>query len=180
MNKHQTAVAAEAFAAGVFAQAGYSVFVQYGANQPGYDLLVSDAGKTMHVSVKGSTDGWWFLTAKDKNGTYQQALDNWIDGNSGFVFCLVQFSSVKAGEMPRIYFATGEEIGQELKTHWYGELSLSLAEYRAPTRGKNKGKVIKIPASWRLTEDRIRELMEKKAEPAAGLYSPEDGRKSQR
>ena len=66
MNKHQTAVAAEAFAAGVFAQAGLSVFVQYGANQPGYDLLVSDEAMTLHVSVKGSADGSWFLTAKDK------------------------------------------------------------------------------------------------------------------
>jgi hypothetical protein len=34
-------VAAEAFAAGMFAQAGYDVSVQYGANQPEYDLLVS-------------------------------------------------------------------------------------------------------------------------------------------
>lgn len=81
----------------------------------------------------------------------------------GYVFCLVQFSDVKVGEIPRIYLATGEEIGEELKTHWFGELALSLAEYRAPTRGKNKGKTITIPADWRLTEDRVRVLIETKA-----------------
>jgi hypothetical protein len=74
MNRHQTAVAAEAFAAGVFAQAGYSVFVQYGANQPGYDLaVISDDRKAMQVSVKGSTDGWWLLTAKEKGKTSSSA-----------------------------------------------------------------------------------------------------------
>lgn len=45
MDKHKISVAAEAFSAGVFAQAGYSVFVQYGANQPGYDLVVSNEKK---------------------------------------------------------------------------------------------------------------------------------------
>ena len=159
MNKHQTAVAAEAFTAGAFAQAGYSVFVQYGANQPGYDLIVSNADTTMHVSVKGSTNGEWILTKKDVNGTYGQALDDWILRNGRFVFCLVQFTRVKAGEIPRIYLATGEKIGEELKTHWFGEVCLSLYEQRVPTIGKNKGKTMKLPTAWRLTEDRIRELM---------------------
>ena len=162
MNKHETAVAAEAFAAGLFAQAGYSVFVQYGANQPGYDLVVSESDNSMHVSVKGTTGDWWVLTTKDKHGTYQQALEKWIATNARFVFCLVQFRGVKAGEMPRMYLATGDEIGEELKTHWFGELSLSLAEHYAPTRGKHKGRTINIPKTWQLTQDRIRELMGKK------------------
>ena len=165
MNKHQTAVAAEAFAAGVFAQAGYSVFVQYGANQPGYDLVVSNGGGTIHVSVKGSADGWWVLAVKDSNGTYQQALEEWTARNSTFVFCLVQFDSVKAGDMPRMYLATGREIAEELRTHWFGEVSLSLAEHRAPTRGKNQGRTMTIPPSWRMTEERIREVVQQNAEP---------------
>jgi len=77
MTKHQTAVAAEAFAAGVFAHAGYSVFVQYGANQPGYDLVIcddKDEGRTIRVNVKGSTNGGWLLANKDKNGTWESAL----------------------------------------------------------------------------------------------------------
>ena len=164
MNKHQTAVAAEAFAAGVFAQAGYSVFVQYGANQPGYDLVVCVGAHHMQVSVKGSTDGNWMLTTKDKNGTYQQAHDDWVAKNKGFVFCLVQFCNVEAGKMPRMYLATGQEIAEELKTHWYGELSLSLVEMRAPTQGKNKGKVMKVPEIWTMTQERITSIVQRKIE----------------
>jgi len=156
MNRQQTAVAAEAFAAGVFAQAGYSVFVQYGANQPGYDFaVISDDRKAMQVSVKGSTDGWWLLTAKEKGKTYQQAYEEWIKKNRGLVFCLVQFNGVRAGDMPRMYLATGEEIGQILLTFNFGELNLALTEHYTPTKGKNKGKEMAIPAIWRMTKDRI-------------------------
>ena len=41
MNPYHVKVAAEAFAAGLFAQAGCDVLVQYGADQPKYDLIVS-------------------------------------------------------------------------------------------------------------------------------------------
>ena len=59
MDKHQVGVAAEALAAGVFAQAGYGVFVQYGANQPGFDLVVTkDKRGTYAVSVKGTSNCW--------------------------------------------------------------------------------------------------------------------------
>ncbi|MEK6262412.1 MAG: hypothetical protein AABP62_27760 [Planctomycetota bacterium] len=171
MNRHQTAVAAEAFAAGVFAQAGCSVFVQYGANQPGYDLMVSNGANAMHVSVKGSSNGGWLLTAKDKNGTYQQAFDEWLTRNKDYIFCLVQFydknagGMVKVGTMPTMYLATGDEIGTELKRHWFGkEMSLSLYEHYAPTRGKYKGEVMGMPEAWRMGEERIRALMSKRAE----------------
>jgi len=51
VDKHKISIAAESFVAGVFAQADYSVFVQYGANKPGYDLVVSDDTTPLHVSV---------------------------------------------------------------------------------------------------------------------------------
>ena len=41
MKQFHVAIAAEAFAAGLFAQAGCDVLVQYGANQPHYDLMVT-------------------------------------------------------------------------------------------------------------------------------------------
>ncbi|MDP2367870.1 hypothetical protein [Rhodoferax sp.] len=41
MRQYHVGIAAEAFAAAVFAQSGCDVLVQYGANQPGYDLMVS-------------------------------------------------------------------------------------------------------------------------------------------
>jgi hypothetical protein len=50
-------VAAEAFAAGLFARCGLDVSVQYGANQPEYDLVVVKEDRVLKVSVKGSQDG---------------------------------------------------------------------------------------------------------------------------
>lgn len=167
MNRHQTAVAAEAFAAGVFAQAGYSVFVQYGANQPGYDLMVSNDESTLQVSVKGSNNGGWILAAKEKGKSWQDALDAWIAKNKSFVFCLVQFHKVSAGAMPNMYLATGSEIGIELSHHWFGkEMSSSLYENYVPTKGKYKGETTSLPMEWRMNEQRIREVVESNAIPS--------------
>jgi hypothetical protein len=59
-------IAAEAFAAGLFARCGYDVSVQYGANQPEYDLIVVKGDLMLKVSVKGSQDGGWGLTQNFK------------------------------------------------------------------------------------------------------------------
>jgi hypothetical protein len=47
--KYHVSVAAEAHAAAAFAQAGYEVSVQYGANQPGYDLVVVKRERILKV-----------------------------------------------------------------------------------------------------------------------------------
>ncbi|MDP1797751.1 MAG: hypothetical protein Q8K78_09730 [Planctomycetaceae bacterium] len=161
MNKHQTSVAAEGFAAGVFAHAGYSVFVQYGANQPGYDILVSDdSGCTMRVNVKGSSNGGWMLTSKGKNESHEDARLWWHNRNKSLVFCLVQFQRVEIGQLPRMYLASGDEIATEMMTHWFGnEISLSLWESYSATRGKYKGKHTKLPDSWTMDRDRIEAVM---------------------
>ena len=72
-------IAAEAFAAGLFARFGYNVSVQYGADQPEYDLLVEKEDSVMKVSVKGSQDGrWGLLQSYKKDGnTYYQAAEEW-------------------------------------------------------------------------------------------------------
>jgi hypothetical protein len=44
--------AAEAIAAAQFARLGFNVSVQYGANQPEYDLMVDDGDRTLKISVK--------------------------------------------------------------------------------------------------------------------------------
>jgi hypothetical protein len=62
MTAYQVGVSAEAFAAALFARAGFHVSVQYGANQPGYDLIVEKKKKAYLISVKGSQDGGWGLT----------------------------------------------------------------------------------------------------------------------
>jgi len=55
-------VAAEAIGAALFARSGLDVSVQYGANQPEYDLVVSQGENILKVPVKGSSDGGWGLT----------------------------------------------------------------------------------------------------------------------
>ena len=155
MKKHDVAVAAEAYAAALFAQAGYSVFVQYGANQPGFDLLVSNDNKVIHVSVKGSSDGEWKLASKQAGQTYQLALADWTNQNKNYIFCFVQFRGVKLGEMPRVYLAHGTEVGSHLRTSYYGDITLNLVEHHTPKRGKNAGKTQSIPDDWKMTEERI-------------------------
>jgi hypothetical protein len=52
------ATAAEAMMAAQFAHFGHDASVQYGANQPEYDLTISSPeGRMLKVSVKGSADG---------------------------------------------------------------------------------------------------------------------------
>ena len=165
MNKHQVGVAAEAFAAAVFAQAGLSVFVQYGANQPGYDLIVTyerddDPSflKTIHVSVKGSSNGGWLLKAKQRGATLEQALDSWHQDNQRFIFCFVQFEDVEIGEMPRIYLATAEEVIKCLQTHNFGAMTGTLIEDWTRMSGRYKGQTQQIPKSWKISKDRIHEM----------------------
>ena len=64
MTSYQVGVAAESFVAALLSQSGYDVSVQYGANQPGYDLVAVKPGRTLQVSVKGSQDGGWGLAAQ--------------------------------------------------------------------------------------------------------------------
>src|SRR5437660_1834897 len=72
-------VAAEAFAAGLFARCGLDVSVQYGANQPEYDLVVVKGDKLLKVSVKGSQDGSWGLTQSYlEKANYHGAVDAWL------------------------------------------------------------------------------------------------------
>ena len=79
LSQYHIGVAAEAFAAGLLAHAGCDVSVQYGANQPGYDLIVVKDDKTLRVSVKGSQDGAWGLTQSYiKNADYHGASDIWL------------------------------------------------------------------------------------------------------
>jgi hypothetical protein len=158
MNKHQVSVAAESQTAAVFAQAGYSVFVQYGANQPGYDLAVTDDEKTVLVSVKGSQNGGWILTSKKEDGTYESALAQWKLKNSRYLFCFVQYQDVALGSMPRIYLANGKEVAAHLQTGAWGKINLSLIESKTLTRGTKKGLTQSVPQEWKLSEERIHML----------------------
>ena len=51
LSSWHVATAAEALAAAQFARFGFDVSVQYGANQPEYDLIVADGENILKISV---------------------------------------------------------------------------------------------------------------------------------
>ena len=94
---YHVGVAAEAIVAAQFARLNFDISVQYGANQPGYDLIVSkkEYENPYRISVKGSKDGSWGLAQnfmeKDK-ANYQEAINKWYEKhNKKIIFILVQF-----------------------------------------------------------------------------------------
>lgn len=156
-------VAAEAFAAGMFARCGYDVSVQYGANQPEYDLIIAKGESLLKISVKGSQDGGWGLTQNYKKGLdYHQAADKWLERHkSKTIFCFVQFKDTALIEMPRLYLATPLEVAEALKKSAGGRGDTILAEEH--NWGKNAfaaGTVDKIPENWNFSKGRIEELFE--------------------
>lgn len=104
----QVATAAEAFSAAQFARCGWDVSVQYGANQPEYDLVAVDGDRVLKVSVKGSKDGGWGLTQPLlKEANYHAAADAWLAKHtSKTIFCFVQFKDAAIDALPRMYLAT--------------------------------------------------------------------------
>jgi Holliday junction resolvase-like predicted endonuclease len=105
------ATAAEAIAAAQFARLGFDVSVQYGANQPEYDLMIDNGENTLKISVKGSQDGSWGLSQSELkklgNANYHGAADAWLARHKPrTILCLVQFNGVDLDAMPRIYLAT--------------------------------------------------------------------------
>lgn len=157
MRPYNCGVAAEAFAAGLFAHAGCNVAVQYGANQPEYDLVVTRQGCAIHVSVKGSQDGGWGLIQNHKKGRgYHEAAEAWAASQPRvIVYCLVQFQGVALGECPRAYLATVQEIAAWHKSSRNGLGGTILWENYCYTRGVAKGCIQTIPAEWRFTKERL-------------------------
>lgn len=163
MTSWHVGVSAEAFVAAQFARFGYYVFVQYGANQPGYDLMVEVKDKSLRVSVKGSQDGSWGLTQGYKKGCdYHQAIQAWQEANDKkkIIFCLVQFQGINDNEMPRMYLATPAEIAQKMNASAGGRGDTIL--YEKHTRGPRaagSGTIDSIPTEWAFTEQRIQDML---------------------
>ena len=157
----QVATAAEAFAAAQFARCGWDVSVQYGANQPEYDLVAVDGEKMLKISVKGSKDGGWGLTQSFiSNADYRGAADAWLKKHSKkTVFCLVQFRGVSAQELPRMYLATPLEIAEWLKAAAAGRGDTILYEKHVwSDRAQAAGTIDTIPDHWKFTEERLSEI----------------------
>ena len=158
LTQWQVATAAEAFAAAQFARCGWDVSVQYGANQPEYDLVSVSSEKILKVSVKGSQDGGWGLTQSFlKEANYHRAVDSWLSKHSKrTIFCLVQFKGITTLELPRMYLASPTEIGAWLKSYAAGRGGTILYKKQIwSVRAQAAGTVDEIPANWMFTKDRI-------------------------
>lgn len=158
------AVAAEAIAAGLFARCGCDVSVQYGANQPEYDLMIAKGARLLKVSVKGSQDGAWGLCQshfKRGEGDYHGAIDHWVlKHKPRTVLCLVQFQDVALTEMPRVYLATPWEVGQRLRDTKKGRGDTILWECHTwGPRAYAAGITDRIPKNWSFSCDRTEELL---------------------
>ena len=164
MNSWHVGVAAEAIAAAQFARYTYDVSVQYGADQPEYDLIAVSGDKMLKISVKGSQDGSWGLTQSFKKGhTYHEAVQEWLSRHhKKTIFCLVQFKNVDDSQLPRMYLASPEEIAEVLCKEAAGRGDTILYEHHewGPT-AKAYGTVDKLPESWRFTKERAEEMFEK-------------------
>lgn len=161
---HRVGVAAEAFAAAQFARLGYDVSVQYGANQPEYDLMIAKGAHMLKVSVKGSQDGSWGLTQSyltRGKADYAVAADTWHARHSaGTVICFVQFKGVCSDELPRMYLATPKEVVVQLKKSAAGRGETILYEHKVwSARATGAGTVDAVPTSWQLTAARIDKLL---------------------
>ncbi|MEO6563830.1 MAG: hypothetical protein ABIN99_12430 [Nitrosospira sp.] len=159
MTPRQCEIAAESYAACLLAQAGYDVLVQYGANQPQYDLVAVEGTRFLPVSVKGSQDGGWMLAVKYKlkgmGVTYHQAIDSWLAAQrADAIFVFVQFLNVPLGEAPRLYVARLPEIAIHMKTQCdgrgHGALLKNFGDPRPGSRYTHR-----IPSYWLFSQQRI-------------------------
>jgi hypothetical protein len=161
MTKYQTATSAEAIAAAQFARLGCNVAVQYGANQPQYDLMISDEQqRTLLVSVKGNSTGSWLLAAR-MHGDYHATIDLWLAKQGPrTVYCFVQFRDVAFDQMPRVYVARPADIATRLKAARGGKGHGGLTEDRhwKTARAAGAGTVDRVPDDWRLSAARLEAL----------------------
>ena len=161
MSSWHVGVAAEAIAAAQIARCGYDVSVQYGANQPEYDLISVYGDKILKISVKGSQDGSWGLTQSYKKGRdYHEATQIWLDKHhEKTIFCLVQFGGIAVDEMPRLYLATPREIAERLNASAGGRGETILYEnHKWGSKAAGAGTIDKVPDEWKFSVERLQYL----------------------
>jgi Holliday junction resolvase-like predicted endonuclease len=157
MTPRQCEIAAESYTACLLAQSGYDVLVQYGANQPHYDLVAVKEKRIIPISVKGSQDGGWMLAVRYvKPGVnYRAAIDKWLSiQRDDVVYVFVQFLHVPLGSAPRVYVARPQEIATQLKfqcsERGHGSLQEDTPRDSPGSRYKDK-----IPGTWAYSSKRI-------------------------
>ncbi len=160
--------AAEAIAAAQFARCGYDVSVQYGANQPEYDLMIADGDKMLKISVKGSSDGGWGLTQsqltkwrkENPHGptNYIAAADMWLARHKGrTAMCFVNFRELPLDGMPRVYLAWPKEVAAKLKSARGGLGDTILFDLP-----KNNATKAVVSETWIMTLARVQSFLRKR------------------
>jgi hypothetical protein len=157
MTSYQVSVAAESFAAGLLAHAGYQVLVQYGANQPLYDLVAVKERRILKVSVKGTQLAGWQLTGGFKKGrSYSEAVDVWVQKHGrDLVFLFVQFLAVPLGTMPEVFVARAHMVAAHLKRAKRGHGDTTLRWKHIWKSGLAEGCTDTMPETWKFTQERI-------------------------
>lgn len=164
MTSWHVGVSAEAFTAAQFARHGYDVSVQYGANQPEYDLIAVSGDQMLKISVKGSQDGSWGLTQSLKRDrSYHEAAQVWLNKHhKKTIFCLVQFKGTGETQMPRMYLASPQEIADQLCKEAGGRGDTILYEHHVwGPMAAAYGTVDKLPDEWLFTEARVKEMFDR-------------------
>jgi hypothetical protein len=165
MANWHVATAAEAMAAAQFARLGCDVSVQYGANQPEYDLMIARDGRMLKISVKGSSNKGWGLSQshlprqrREEPKTppnYKAAADRWLARHAKrTAMCFVNFRDAAIGDMPRIYLAWPKDVAKQLKFARGGLGDTVL--WDLPFRNAKRASVLK---TWRLDEDRVQRFL---------------------
>jgi hypothetical protein len=167
MPNWHVSTAAEAIAAAQFARLEYDVSVQYGANQPEYDLMVAAGERMLKVSVKGSSDGGWGLTQTQLTSwrkmnpeaptDYHAAADMWLARHKArTALCFVNFREVDLEAMPRIYLAWPLEVAQKLKAARDGRGDTVLYDIG----GTRTTPYAVVPAKWTMSGLRVKCMIE--------------------
>lgn len=165
MASWHVATAAEAIAAAQFARFGFDVSVQYGANQPEYDLIITSGKRMLKISVKGSTNGSWGLTqtqlTKIGDANYHAAADAWLARhNDRTAICLVQFKDVQLDALPRVYLAWPKDVAVRLKMASGGRGDTIIFEdYKRGPKAQGAGTTERIPDEWKMSKARVEQLL---------------------
>ncbi len=157
MTSRQCEIAAESYTACLLAQCGYDVLVQYGANQPHYDLVAVKDKRILPISVKGSQDGGWMLAVRYvKPGVnYHAAIDQWLSmQRDDVVYVFVQFINVILGQVPSVYIARPIEIATHMKTQCSGRGHGALQEDFRRDHPRSQY-AHRVPIDWCFSNERI-------------------------
>jgi hypothetical protein len=167
------ATAAEAIAAAQFARLGCDVSVQYGANQPEYDLMIARGERMLKISVKGSSDGGWGISQsqlsklRKDNPTgktdYHAAADMWLARHARrTAMCFVNFRDVSIDAMPRVYLLWPKDVAKLLKRARNGRGDTRLYDLRLKPRPNHAV----VSSDWVLTADRLNAMLGQTREAA--------------